>query len=72
VVVIDVPPLRARKEDIAPLVAHVLPRLALSLGVRQPALTPAAMAVLRSYDWPGNVRELENVLERAVVLSRGE
>jgi DNA-binding NtrC family response regulator len=71
VVALEVPPLRERKKDIVPLVAHILPRLALSLGIREPEMTPAALDVLCGYDWPGNVRELENVLERAVVLSRG-
>jgi DNA-binding NtrC family response regulator len=71
VVVLDVPPLRARKEDLPALIQHILPRLALDLGIREPVLTPEATQVLTAYDWPGNVRELENVLERAVVLSRG-
>jgi DNA-binding NtrC family response regulator len=71
VVALDVPPLRARKEDIPALVGQILPRLALDLGVEQPELTPEALRILSVYDWPGNVRELENVLERALVLSRG-
>jgi two-component system NtrC family response regulator len=71
VVVFEVPPLRARKEDIPALVDHILPRLALELGLEAPALTPEALRILAAYDWPGNVRELENVLERALVLSRG-
>ncbi|HVV51730.1 MAG TPA: sigma-54 dependent transcriptional regulator [Polyangia bacterium] len=71
VVALDVPPLRARKMDIPPLVNHILPRLALDLGIPEPALTPQAMRILCDYPWPGNVRELENVLERALILSRG-
>jgi DNA-binding NtrC family response regulator len=71
VVALEVPPLRERKEDITALVANILPRLALSLGIREPTLTPTALDILRAYDWPGNVRELENVLERSVVLSGG-
>jgi two-component system NtrC family response regulator/two-component system response regulator HydG len=71
VVALEVPPLRARKDDLGALVDHILPRLALELGLEQPTLSPAAMRLLRAYDWPGNVRELENVLERALVLSRG-
>jgi two-component system NtrC family response regulator len=72
VVALEVPPLRARSEDIPPLVDHILPRLAADLGVAAPAVTPEAMDALCAYQWPGNVRELENVLERALVLSRGE
>jgi DNA-binding NtrC family response regulator len=72
VVALDVPPLRARKMDVPALVDHILPRLALDLGIPEPALTPQAMRVLTEYAWPGNVRELENVLERTLVLSRGK
>jgi two-component system NtrC family response regulator/two-component system response regulator HydG len=71
VMAIAVPPLRARREDIPLLVEHFLPRLALELGLPEPAVAPEAMAALCAHDWPGNVRELENVLERAVVLAQG-
>jgi DNA-binding NtrC family response regulator len=71
VVALDVPPLRARAQDLPELVDHILPRLALELGLDEPTLTPEAARLLAAYDWPGNVRELENVLERALVLSRG-
>jgi transcriptional regulator with GAF, ATPase, and Fis domain len=71
VVAIDVPPLRARSEDIPALVAHILPRLACELGIDEPVVTPAGMQALMAYQWPGNVRELENVLERSVILSCG-
>ena len=72
VVALDVPPLRARHGDLPALVHHILPRLAADLGIPAPAVTPGAMEVLGAHHWPGNVRELENVLERALVLSRGE
>jgi DNA-binding NtrC family response regulator len=71
VVALDIPPLRARQGDVPALVNHILPRLALDLGIEEPPLTPQAMRILTEYQWPGNVRELENVLERALVLSRG-
>jgi DNA-binding NtrC family response regulator len=71
VVALDVPPLRARREDVMPLVEHIVPRLALELGIDAPALTPEALRILAAHSWPGNVRELENVLERALVLSHG-
>ncbi|MEO0124386.1 MAG: sigma-54 dependent transcriptional regulator [candidate division WOR-3 bacterium] len=72
VVTINIPPLRERKEDIKPLVDHFLKKFA-KLG-RKPVkgITKEALNNLLRYDWPGNVRELENVIERALVLSRGE
>ncbi len=68
VVGIEMPPLRARTADIAPLAEHFLRRFAAEHG--RPALrfTPRALAVLTDAPWPGNVRQLENVVERAVVL----
>jgi len=72
VVALEVPPLRARIDDIPALVDHILPRLAADLGIAAPPVTVEAMDALCAHDWPGNVRELENVLERALVLSRGE
>jgi two-component system NtrC family response regulator len=71
VMALEVPTLRARRDDLPLLVDHILPRLALELGMPEPTVTPAAMQVLTRYGWPGNVRELENVLERAVVLAQG-
>ncbi|HLU37835.1 MAG TPA: sigma-54 dependent transcriptional regulator, partial [Planctomycetota bacterium] len=68
---IDIPPLRARKEDIPLLAQHLLQRLASRSGRKAPAIEPAAMEALCAYDWPGNVRELSNVLERALILSEG-
>ena len=62
---IHVPPLRARREDIGPLVDSLLARIARQRGTAPCSLTDDARARLLAYDWPGNVRELENVLERA-------
>ncbi|HXI52290.1 MAG TPA: sigma 54-interacting transcriptional regulator [Candidatus Saccharimonadales bacterium] len=67
---IELPPLRARAEDIAPLAAHFLAQSARRLGVPTPSLAPFHVRDLQGYDWPGNVRELQNVIERAVILSR--
>jgi two-component system NtrC family response regulator len=64
---IPMPPLKARKEDIPPLVEFFLGQLA--TGEERPRISPRAMACLLSYDWPGNVRELRNVLERGLILS---
>ncbi len=69
---IELPPLRERPEDIAPLAEHFLARRAPAAGLPSPRLSPAALTVLSRYAWPGNVRELENELERASVLARGE
>ena len=69
---ITLPPLRDRLEDVALLADHFIGKHATRLGRERPPLSVAALARLQSYVWPGNVRELENVIERALVLSRGE
>jgi two-component system nitrogen regulation response regulator NtrX len=70
VVTLELPPLRAHKEDIALLVATFLTQLG-ARHSRKPNITAPAMDLLRRYDWPGNVRELRNALERTVVLATG-
>jgi two-component system response regulator AtoC len=70
VVTIQVPPLKERMEDI-PLLADFF-LLRKSKASQTKKLSPAALALLKSYDWPGNVRELEHVLEGAMLLSAGE
>jgi two-component system response regulator AtoC len=72
VVTVELPPLRRRPEDIAPLVDGYLPRLAARLGRAVPLLSVEAMQRLESHPWPGNVRELVNVLEKTLVLCREE
>jgi len=69
--VLRVPPLRERREDIPDLANDLLDRLALDRGRRSAALSAAAITTLQAYPWPGNVRELRNVLERAVLLTSG-
>lgn len=66
-----VPPLRERREDIAPLALRLLEQLRRDLGRPEARLGPEALAALRAYSWPGNVRELRNVLERAVLRAEG-
>jgi DNA-binding NtrC family response regulator len=70
VVRIEVPALRTRPEDIAPLVTSLLDRKAIEHDLPRPAVDSAATAALSAYSWPGNVRELENTLERALLLCR--
>jgi transcriptional regulator with GAF, ATPase, and Fis domain len=68
---IVIPPLRQRTEDITALVAHFLDRKGQQLKIHVlPALAPGALEELQAYPWPGNVRELENLVERALILSR--
>ncbi|HMA39031.1 MAG TPA: helix-turn-helix domain-containing protein, partial [Gemmatimonadales bacterium] len=62
------PPLRARREDVAPLARLFAARLSSRFGVPV-TLSDAAVAWLEAQPWPGNVRELENAIERAAVLS---
>ncbi|MGH9351059.1 MAG: sigma-54-dependent transcriptional regulator [Terriglobia bacterium] len=70
VVPINIPPLREHKEDIPDLVRYFLERFAGEAGKQINGLTPAALKMLMDFHWPGNVRELENIIERAVALSR--
>jgi len=72
VINIHMPPLRDRKEDIPALVEHFLAKHRYSATAQPAAISEEALKRLMEYDWPGNVRELENVVERAVVLSRGQ
>jgi DNA-binding NtrC family response regulator len=67
----DLPPLRARREDIPALAAHFLKRYSDENELAVRTLSPEALRALFDYEWPGNVRELENVMERGVVLSSG-
>ncbi|MGC2302093.1 sigma-54 interaction domain-containing protein, partial [Candidatus Binatus sp.] len=67
---IEVPPLRERREDIAPLVANFVRQSARRMNRPEPQLSKAALDRLSSYDWPGNVRELQNTVERAIILWR--
>src|SRR5271163_960167 len=68
---IQLPPLRERREDIPPLVHYFIRRFSMKIGRKITRIQRETMERLVSYSWPGNVRELENVIERAVILSRG-
>ncbi len=68
-----VPPLRERREDIPELVHHFIERKTRELGIKaRPSLSPQAVESLMAYNWPGNVRELQNIVERSLILSRGD
>ena len=69
-VMVEIPPLRERREDIVALAEHFLARFSARYG-KQVAFAPGAVAALRAHDWPGNVRELEHALEKAIALSTG-
>lgn len=72
VVPIRVPALRERLEDIPLLVESFIAKFSAQNGSNVKQISPEALAILMAHPWPGNVRELENVIERAMVLSRGE
>jgi two-component system response regulator PilR (NtrC family) len=72
VIPIHLPPLRDRVEDIPLLVAHFVQKIGREVGKTVREASPEALAVLERYHWPGNIRELENIIERAIVLGRGE
>ena len=68
---IEVPPLRERKEDVIQLARQFLEDICNDFGRAPLKLTQGQADTINAYDWPGNVRELKNVIERAVILSRG-
>jgi DNA-binding NtrC family response regulator len=72
VISIDLPPVRERREDIPQLVTNFVAGFNKSLGKDIKGVAPEAMDILFSHHWPGNVRELENVIERSMVLAKGD
>ncbi len=68
---IVLPPLRERRDDIPRLLRHFAARTARRLGRAIEGVSPAFIERARAYDWPGNIRELENLVERALIMSRG-
>lgn len=69
VVPLTIAPLRERREDIMPLVAHFMHKYR-AFSVSEPEITPAAQQALLDYPWPGNVRELENKIQRGLILCK--
>ena len=72
VVGITIPPLRERKEDLIPLMDHFLKRFSAENNRKIKGVSSKARDLLMKYNYPGNIRELENILERAVVIARGD
>ncbi len=69
---VQIPPLRDRKEDIPALAEHFLRHKSKEMNISHtPRFSLEALAQLQSYEWPGNVRELQNVIERAIIISKG-
>jgi DNA-binding NtrC family response regulator len=69
VVPIELPPLRARREDIPELVEHLIGEVCADNERRRKRVAPSAMTLIMQHDWPGNVRELKNVVERLAILT---
>jgi formate hydrogenlyase transcriptional activator len=68
---IRIPPLRERREDIPLLVSYFVERFAKQMQKKIDSIPAAVMKALKTWEWPGNIRELENLIERAVILTRG-
>lgn len=71
VVTLWLPPLRERLEDVPLLAKYFLRRFSMEMGIQAPGITDEALETLKRYTWPGNVRELANVLQKALIFSRG-
>ena len=72
VIIIHVPPLRERLEDIPLLVEHFAQEIAISQGKAAKMFSPKAIEELKKLQWTGNIRELRNVVERLIILSGNE
>src|SRR5437667_412665 len=72
VIPFHVPPLRDRREDIAPLARHFIAEISGEYGRRPKDLAPEALELLTGLPWPGNVRELRNIIERLVIMTPGD
>lgn len=68
-IVLRLPPLRERLDDIGPLACHFAAKAASAMGLKAPEIAPDAIAWLRSLPWPGNIRQLRNLVERTVLLT---
>jgi transcriptional regulator with PAS, ATPase and Fis domain len=71
VIRLSIPPLRERREDIPLLIDHFMERINLKQSKQIKKVSPSALRILLNYDFPGNVRELENIIEHAIILTKG-
>ena len=71
VILVTVPPLRSRPQDIQPLFFHLLKKICTRQNISVPRVDPAVLVRLEAYGWPGNVRELENVVEKLISADHG-
>ena len=71
VIRLSIPPLRERREDIPLLIDHFMERINLKQSKQIMKVSPSALRILLNYDFPGNVRELENIIEHAIILTKG-
>ena len=71
VIRLNIPPLRERREDIPLLIDHFMERINLKQSKQIKKLSRSALKILLNYDFPGNVRELENIIEHAIILTKG-
>lgn len=72
VIIIEVPPLNERREDIPLLVEHFINLICNEYGIAPKKITKEALVALQNYGWTGNIRELRNVVERLIILSNNE
>ena len=71
VIRLNIPPLRERREDIPLLIDHFMERINLKQSKQIKKVSPSALKTILDYDFPGNVRELENIIEHAMILTKG-
>ena len=71
VIVVEMPPLRLRPNDLIAFAEHYLEHFAAQCGRKVSGFEPEALQALRTHQWPGNLRELRNAIERAAILARG-
>jgi two-component system NtrC family response regulator len=72
VVYLVLPPLRERREDIPLLLAHFIDKAAADNNLPRKTFSPEALELLSGYEWPGNIRQLENIVERCMIMARGD
>ena len=72
VVPLNIPPLRQRREDVRDLIEYFMAQVAENANLQEWSISEDAIAALQAYEWPGNVREVKNLVERLLIMTRGE